>query len=501
MNAAPQAARRHRDYGGALLGRGLLVAAGEEFARWLALVEGSSDPNLMLPPLNALCAVSHARLDHDGALAWLQQGLSLLGDQRVDPVNVAKTRINRLISLAKLNRDEDALREAAAAEPVLGRLNSPYLSGVFHLNLFSVHARRQEWVQARRAAQAALEHFRAAGDQQAMGDALVNLGIAHLEMGAVRLAYRDLHRALKLIADGGEAAAYVYTELGRLAQVEGDLGRALEYGALALDQLLSDVAVVDKEQVAKVSELFGGLFGESGDRNLALKYLNRAAAYFSQLGRLAEWQRATGKIGQVLVGRSRPGMAPLRDAVQRLDFLTAVLDLADDIESVDPYLRGHSERVARLAVILGQELGVDDRELKLLNYAGRLHDVGKVAVDSDILRKPNKLTPAEWQRVRIHPVIGEEMLRPHGLDPEGLRAIRHHHEHWDGGGYPDGLKGEAVPLPARIIAIADFYDAVTSHRIYRGAMSHEEAMALMRQVSGTQLDPALVDLFSRMHEV
>lgn len=501
MTAVAQAARQHRDCGGALLGRGLLVAAGEEFSRWLALVDGSGDPNMILPPLNALCTVSQIRLDHEGALAWLDRSLPYLADRRVDPFHIAKTRINRLISLAKLNRDEEALQEAAVVAEVLGNIGSPYLTGLMNLNLISVHAKRQEWVQARRAAQVALEQFRIAGDQQAMADALVNLGIAHLELGVLRLARRDLTRALKLYGDGGGATAYVYTELGRLAQMEGDLDRAVEYGAQALDRLLNDVAVLDKEEVAKVSELFGGLFAETGERNLALKYLNRAAAYFSQLGRLAEWQRVTGRIGQVLVARARPGTAPLGQAVQRLDFLTALLDLTDDIESVDPYLRGHSERVARLAVLLGQAAGLAAPQLKVLNYAGRLHDVGKVAVDADILRKPGKLTPAEWERVRVHPVIGEEMLRPYGLDPAGLRAVRHHHEHWDGGGYPDGLKGEAIPLLARILTVADVYDAVTSDRVYRRAMSHSDALVLMRHMSGSQLDPNLVDLFFKMHEV
>lgn len=500
MAALPEAALEHRAYGGTLLNRGLLVAAGEEFQRWLDLVEPTGDPDLIVPPLNALCTVSQARLDYEAALGWLERALPYLADRRLDPMHAARTRISRMASLLKLGRDEEAMGEALGAQGLVNRIGSPYLSGVVHLNLSTLHFLRHEWVMMRRTAQEALAHFSQAGDTAAMAQALNNMGVAHLELGALRLARRDLSKALRL-DDGGVAAAYAYTEMGRLAQTEGNLREAIQCGTQALDILLNDVATLDKEEVAKVSELFGGLFAETGDRNLALKYLNRSAAYFSQLGRVAEWQRATGRIGQILTARLRPGSSTLRDEAQRLDFLTAVLDLTDDIESVDPYLRGHSERVASLAVILGREVGLNGREIRLLNYAGRLHDVGKVAVDAEILQKPGALTPLEWERVRVHPVIGEEMLRPYVGDPDGLLAIRHHHEHWNGGGYPDALRGHEIPLLARIITIADVYDALTSDRIYRRAMDHTQAIDLMRQMAGEQLDPELVSTFVRMHQV
>ncbi|MDF2631370.1 MAG: metal dependent phosphohydrolase with sensor [Symbiobacteriaceae bacterium] len=136
-----------------------------------------------------------------------------------------------------------------------------------------------------------------------------------------------------------------------------------------------------------------------------------------------------------------------------------------------------------------------------LNYAARLHDVGMVAVDAELLRRDGPLTEAERRRVGMHTVIGEEMLRPYGLPVEGLKAIRHHHEHYDGGGSPDGLKGDAIPLLARIITVVDVYDALTSERVYRGAMNHEQAAQELRSMAGCELDPVLVERFLALHDI
>lgn len=503
MAALPEAALEHRAYGGTLLNRGLLVAAGHEFRRWLDVVEPTGDPDLIVPPLNALSTVSQARLDFEGSISWLDQAVPYMAPGRLDPLHAARTRINRMFSLLKLGRVEEAVEEAESAQELVCRIGSPYLAGVVNLNLATIHFLRREFPQMRRVAQKALDQFSQAGDTAAMGDALVNVGVAHLELGSVKLARRDLTRALRLLTEGegGLSLAYAYTELGRLEQLQGCHREAVVCGTQALDILLGDVSTLDKEEVAKVSELFGGLFAETGDRNLALKYLNRAAAYFSQLGRLLEWQRVTDRIGQVLMASRRSGQSPLRNEVQRLDFLTAVLDLTDDLESVDPYLRGHSERVASLAVVLGRQVGLSDRELRLLNYAARLHDVGMVAVEPEILQKPGELSATELERVRIHPVIGEELVRPYVGEKEVLKAIRQHHEHWNGEGYPDRISGDQISLLARLITVTDVYDALTSDRVYRRALDHDQAVALMRQMAGQELDPHLVETFVLMHRV
>lgn len=497
MEAAADLARRT---GTQLLGRGLAVAARDEFKRWLALMEVTGDPTLVIAPLNALAAVAHGRGEQEEALGYLQRALPLTESPGVEYLDRSRVFLNLMMVYTDMGRLDDAL---AVSRRIEGwwEGEGAKLARVFWLNLSMLFWRRQEWVPMRHASRRAYSLSMAAGDMQAAARAMINLGIAHLELGALKLAERDLTRALRL---GEEMApseiAYAHAELGRLYYLLGEAQAAMEAGRKALGALLTDVAGLDKEEVARVSRLFAIIFSTSGQRNLTLKYLNRAAAYFSQLGLRAEWQRCTELIGQVLAVPPRPGRNQLQEEIQRLDFLTTVLDLTDDLESVDPYLRGHSERVAGVAVLLGEEVGLGEEELVTLHYAARLHDVGMVAVDAEILQKDGPLTENEARRVAMHTTIGEEMLRPYGLSEGGLRAIRHHHEHWDGTGLPDGLKGEEIPLLARIVAVVDVYDALTSDRIYRKAMSHESARREMRMMAGRELDPNLVERFLTLHE-
>ena len=167
--------------------------------------------------------------------------------------------------------------------------------------------------------------------------------------------------------------------------------------------------------------------------------------------------------------------------------------LANAIEARDGYARGHSERVSRLAIAVGQRLGLPADSLGHLHRAARLHDIGKIATPDAILNKPEALTEAEWQIVRRHPTDGVEMLAGASLVAPALDAIRHHHERWDGAGYPLGVQGKQIPLLARIIAVADAYDAMTSARPYREPLDASEAVRELAAGRGKQFDPRCVD--------
>lgn len=505
-----QWAERCREQGLRLLERGLLVAAACHFEEWLWAVEPEGDPNQVVSALNALASAEQLRGEHGTALGWLRRAEPYLDSPALDPRQRIRYHLNRFVSLHWLGADGEARQVAEEAVRLAEALGSPDLAAAALLNRSAALAREQDWTGMREAAAEALEHYRRLGDPQGVVASLTNLGIAHLELGELSRARSALEEALALaegmarVRGAGRFAppplGYILTELGRLSHQEGDLDGALRCAARALEALLADVATLDKEEVAKLSELFGRIFADRGEVHLALRYLNRAAAYFSQLGRVPEWQRVVDALQQVL--QRRAGRLPPAPQlpVPGLDFLTAVLDMTDELETVDPYIRNHCERVAALAVLLGEALGLTPREIRLLRYAGRLHDLGKVAVDAQILAKPGPLTPREWERIRVHPVVGAEMLRPFGLEEEGLAAIRHHHERWDGTGYPDGLRGEEIPLLARILAVADVYDALTSDRVYRRAHGHWQALAILQEMAGSQLDPHLVRLLIDMHQ-
>ncbi|MBW2623622.1 MAG: HD-GYP domain-containing protein [Deltaproteobacteria bacterium] len=165
------------------------------------------------------------------------------------------------------------------------------------------------------------------------------------------------------------------------------------------------------------------------------------------------------------------------------------------IEAKDYYTSGHSERVNKLCMLMSTQLQLEEEERNALRWASILHDVGKIGIPEHILTKPGRLTDEEYQLIQEHPEKGYNILEPLEQLADSLPAILHHHERYDGQGYPGKLKGKEIPRLARIIAIADTYDAINSDRAYRPKKSAEETMAIIRDVAGSQLDPELVQDF------
>jgi len=171
-----------------------------------------------------------------------------------------------------------------------------------------------------------------------------------------------------------------------------------------------------------------------------------------------------------------------------------VITLTKALEYYDKYTRGHSDRVARYALKIAERLNLDPETTKKIYWAGYLHDIGKIFVPQDILNKPGRFTEEEYSLVKIHPVKSEELVLEIEDLAEIARIIRHHHERWDGKGYPDGLSDDDIPLGSRILEIADAFEAMTSKRPYKRALTLEEAIEELKRCSGTQFDPKLVEI-------
>ena len=218
-------------------------------------------------------------------------------------------------------------------------------------------------------------------------------------------------------------------------------------------------------------------------------------------------------LGILSVGTSRPGI--LTDEDHRLlstignqaaaglesirayawvqnNYLATIQSLAKSLEAKDTYTSGHSARVAAMAVQIAETMELEPEHVAMIRYAATLHDIGKIGVDDSTIRSSKRLSTEELQSVRRHPELGEEILRPVQMLRDALPMIRHHHERWDGTGYPDGLSGEDIPLGARIIAVADSFDAMTSSRPYRDRLSAAEALRELHANRGTQFDPDAV---------
>jgi putative nucleotidyltransferase with HDIG domain len=171
--------------------------------------------------------------------------------------------------------------------------------------------------------------------------------------------------------------------------------------------------------------------------------------------------------------------------------------LAAAIDEKDPYTRGHSGRVAKYSIAIAQHLGLQSQELEKIRISALLHDVGKIGVDDRVLKKPGALTAEEFELMKQHPSKGANIMRPVAQLKEMLPGIELHHEHVDGRGYPHGLQGDDIPLMARIIAVADTLDAMTTNRPYQSAMDLEYAMNRIRSLTNTKFDATVVDALER----
>jgi putative nucleotidyltransferase with HDIG domain len=169
--------------------------------------------------------------------------------------------------------------------------------------------------------------------------------------------------------------------------------------------------------------------------------------------------------------------------------------LSRAIDAKSPWTAGHSTRVTMVGLAIGRRLGLDDRQLESIHRCGLLHDIGKLGVPVEILDKPGRLTPDEMEIMKQHPSIGARIVAPISAYADVAAAVRYHHEHYDGTGYPDGLAGEEIPLIARIFAVADVFDALASPRPYREAWAPDQAIQLIAEGAGTQFDPRVVEAF------
>lgn len=221
-------------------------------------------------------------------------------------------------------------------------------------------------------------------------------------------------------------------------------------------------------------------------------------------GRLPEFNGAPARIHEIraLTESFNHASASIRDGQNRLAQANVefVGSLANALDARDPYTAGHSRRVSEYACAIARALHLTPAEMDEVQVGALLHDIGKIGIDDAILRKPASLTPEENALIQEHPTIGRRILEVvHGFQAY-LAVVELHHENWDGAGYPWGLAGDQTPIAARVVKVADTYDAMTSDRPYRQGMSHADALRMLHQISGTQIDPQVLAAFDSLPE-
>jgi putative nucleotidyltransferase with HDIG domain len=260
-----------------------------------------------------------------------------------------------------------------------------------------------------------------------------------------------------------------------------------EHAALvAAESVVDRIAAVNLEQVGSVTVSVGvATSPQHAEERDELVRLADSALYWAK------------EYGKNRVRAYRPDVIELAELKRlasgpdRAARFRAAASLARAVDARDVYTGSHSQRVADLAARTARRLGLADEEIELTRLAASLHDLGKLAIPEEILRKPGPLTEPERMVLERHPQIGFRMLESLGVDPVADWVL-HHHERWDGSGYPDGLPGDRIPLGARIIFVADAYDAMTSERVYRRRVAPEQAVAELERCAGSQFDPEIV---------
>jgi len=309
-------------------------------------------------------------------------------------------------------------------------------------------------------------------------------------------SYNDMH--------GHPAGDILLSQIGKIIKSSiRDADQAFRYGgdefAVILPQTAKDDAYVVAERVR--GQIAGGMEKEAVTVTCSIGL----ASYPSdgmipgELITVADtalyYAKRTG--GNRVYLSSKILSEPLDDGGinARHNGLSAVYALASAVEARDPYVYGHSRKVNTLAVVLAEAIGLSPDEVSKVSTAALLHDIGKIGIPDKVLNKKGELNAEDWEAIKAHPKLGANIVGNIPNLVPCVSSILHHHERWDGSGYPKGLKGEEIPIEARILAIADSFDAMTSARPYRPALSHEEAVKELRQGAGIQFDPKLVEAF------
>jgi diguanylate cyclase (GGDEF)-like protein len=296
---------------------------------------------------------------------------------------------------------------------------------------------------------------------------------------------RVLSQIAARLRQGGEAFRLGGDEFALLF-VDHDEGMALA----AANSIVERIATVDFDHIGNVTISAGlATFPMQGNGRDELIRLADSALYWAKehgKNRVRLYRPEVVELSEL----KRLAAGPDKAARYR-----AAASLAKAVDARDTYTGSHSERVGELAAKVATRLGLPAEQVELTRLAGSLHDLGKLAIPEEILRKPGALTDSERLVLERHPQIGFRMLDSLGVDPVA-DLVLHHHERWDGTGYPDGLRGEQIPLSARIIFVTDAYDAMTSDRIYRPKRSAQTALAELERCAGTQFDPGIVAAFA-----
>jgi putative nucleotidyltransferase with HDIG domain len=433
---------------------------------------------------------------------------------------IAHTTNVMAISYWQRGQLEDAERLYGEAGRMAVAAGDERLSAMIDQNLGVIASMRGDVGLALRHHNASVAKYRSLGMRRELGRQLSNVGLAFMgleQWDDAEAAYRE---AVDIARAGGDVWARLMVSINRVALLiaRRDFGSAdaaceavlAEAGALQETRLLAEayklsgVIARETQRLDEAETLLARAYEQAIAREdllLAAETSREQAELYLVLGRNRETLRALSASHSLFTRlKARHELADVALRLRRLEqrFEVLVRQWAQSIESKDVYTLGHCERVADYACAIATDMGFDETTLFWFRVGALLHDVGKIVVPVEILNKNGPLTPDERAIMERHPVAGVELLRDVEFPWDVIPMIRGHHERWDGHGYPDRLAGDAIPLAARMLCVADVFDALTTDRPYRKAYSTDEALRLMQSDIGRAFDPEILGRFLRL---
>jgi putative nucleotidyltransferase with HDIG domain len=479
-STAADMAQLHRLIARTFMEDGDFAAAEDSATAALAISEQSGDSAGRGRAINSLAAIQWNQGAHDEAQRlYLQARTSALdsGDARMASITASNLGVIATVR----GDDRDALKyyESGLADARGAGLVDEAMNALVNLGLLHTHMSRFE--EANRAFVEAKDVGAVVGDLSRLIRIEIHVAKLRIKQGERDAARASSDRARELARQTGDNFADGDSEhvAGIIARMDGDVAKSEEHFLRAEKFAIERKDLILQGETAKeLSELYRW----NGRNKDALQRLNQAHRLFLQL-------RARRELADV----------DRRTASLESDFLDVVRKWGESIEEKDVYTQGHCIRVADVSCAIWSRVsGGDDTSLFWFRIGALLHDVGKLMIPAEVLNKPGKLNPEEWALIKSHPTAGVELLADIDFPWDVRPIVESHHERWDGAGYPHGLAGEAIPLTARVLCIADVYDALTSKRSYKQAFSHDDAMEIMRGDVGRQFDPALFTVFEEI---
>ncbi len=455
--------------------------------------------------------------DHDRALGYLQRAIGACRRMK-DHAGVCRALRNLGVIYVELGEFDEAETHYDEAIALAEQIGDTLLYADLVNNLGTIMNMKGSPRRALELYRKSLEIYESQNEIRKSAYAINNLAITLAEQGINDEAFEYFERAFETATSIKDASLVliVNINLADLHLKSGTLDKAKAHCCLAesylTDENLTNGHLVETKKIA------GKIALHENDFETAHRYFDEACDISREIGTQFLEAEVLLERGTLLgaMGRHFDALADLESSYHLFTSLKAdgkrekteevigsieslylrIFDsIATEVDLKDRYTKGHSDRVASLSLLLAKELGLRTSILKTIVASALLHDIGKINIDDSILKKPDKLTREEFEEIKKHPALGVELLRQKEFPWDVKPLILHHHERYDGRGYPLGLKGEDIPLGARIICIADVFDALTSDRIYRPAFDVPKALTIMNEDEGTAFDAVLLKRF------